>query len=71
MRVIPALESQSFALCKLPVHPNSVDRFVKVIVPIPVRFVNTVFDPLIVSVTRRTTVRDSVNVVDDFYDIYG
>jgi hypothetical protein len=24
-----------------------------------------------VSVTRRTTVRDSVNVVDDFYDIYG
>jgi hypothetical protein len=25
----------------------------------------------IVSVTRRTTVRDSVNVVDDFYDIYG
>jgi hypothetical protein len=26
---------------------------------------------LIVSVARRTTVRDSVNVVDDFYDIYG
>jgi hypothetical protein len=24
-----------------------------------------------VSVTRRTTIRDSVNVVDDFYDIYG
>jgi hypothetical protein len=24
-----------------------------------------------VSVARRTTVRDSVNVVDDFYDIYG
>jgi hypothetical protein len=24
-----------------------------------------------VSVTRRTTVRDSVNVVDDFYDIYA
>ena len=24
-----------------------------------------------VSVTRRTTVRDSVDVVDDFYDIYG
>ena len=26
---------------------------------------------LVVSVTRRTTVRDSVDVVDDFYDIYG
>jgi hypothetical protein len=24
-----------------------------------------------VSVTRRTTVRESVDVVDDFYDIYG
>jgi hypothetical protein len=24
-----------------------------------------------VSVTRRTTVRDSVNVVEDFYDIYA
>jgi hypothetical protein len=24
-----------------------------------------------VSVTRRTTVRDSVNVVDDFYDSYA
>jgi hypothetical protein len=29
------------------------------------------FERLNVSVTRRTTVRDSVNVVDDFYDIYG
>jgi hypothetical protein len=25
----------------------------------------------LVSVTRRTTIRDSVNVVDDFYDIYA
>jgi hypothetical protein len=38
---------------------NSVYRFK----PIPYR--NNV------SVTRRTTVRESVNVVDDFYDIYG
>jgi excisionase family DNA binding protein len=65
------LQISPVTVLKKPLKIEQLNQTVKILGHSPARVEPQEMRQRNVSVTRRTTVRDSVNVVDDFYDIYA